>query len=104
MTQPYIGQSIRRKEDVRFLTGAATYVDDIKMPGMLHAAVLRSPHPHAKILGIDTSKALEIPGVHAVITFDDIASLAKQIPIRVYPLDSKKTTLSSAASAPLGFS
>ena len=87
MTQTYIGQSIRRKEDVRFLTGSATYIDDIKLPDMLHAAILRSPHPHAKILGIDPSKALAMAGVEAVITFDDIASLAKQIPIRVYPLE-----------------
>jgi carbon-monoxide dehydrogenase large subunit len=86
MVQTYIGAPIRRKEDVRFLTGTATYVDDIKLAGMLHAAVLRSPHAHAWVRGIDTTRALAMPGVTAVYTWDDIAALAKPIPIRVFAL------------------
>jgi carbon-monoxide dehydrogenase large subunit len=86
MVQTYIGAPIRRKEDVRFLTGTATYVDDITLPGMLHAAVLRSPHAHAWVRGIDTSRALAMPGVTAVYTWNDISALAKPIPIRVFPL------------------
>ena len=82
----YIGSPITRKEDVRFLTGQATFVDDYKVPGMLHAAVLRSPHAHARIRSIDTKAALEIPGVVAVMTYDDISEVAKPIPIRLYPL------------------
>ena len=86
MTQTYIGSPIRRKEDIRFLTGKATFVDDIKLPNMLHAAFLRNPHAHARIRGIDATRALAIPGIVAVFTFEDIASLAKPIPIRLYPL------------------
>ena len=86
MVQTYIGSPIRRKEDVRFLTGTGTFVDDIKLPDMLHAATLRSPHAHARIIGIDATKALTIPGVVAVYTFEDIASVARRIPMRVPPL------------------
>ena len=86
MTQTYIGAPLKRKEDVRFLTGQANYLDDITRPGMLHAAVLRSPHAHARILSIDTAAAGDIPGVAAVFTYDDIASLAKTIPVRVFEL------------------
>ena len=82
MVQTYIGSPIRRKEDVRFLTGTGTFVDDIKLPDMLHAAIVRSPHAHARIKGIDATKALAIPGVVAVYTFEDIASVAVPIPMR----------------------
>jgi aerobic carbon-monoxide dehydrogenase large subunit len=63
-----IGASVRRKEDVRFLTGRGTYTDDINRPGQLHAHVLRSPHAHAGIAGIDTAKAGSAPGVAAIFT------------------------------------
>jgi carbon-monoxide dehydrogenase large subunit len=86
MAQTYIGAPVRRREDVRFLTGTATFVDDIKLPYMLHAAILRSPQAHARIMAIDASRALAIPGVRAVFTFQDIAPYAKPIPIRLYPL------------------
>ena len=86
MEQQYIGVPVRRKEDVRFLTGRGQYVDDLKFPGMLHAAILRSPHAHARIAAIDGSGALAIPGVRAVYTFEDISSLAKPIPVRVFAL------------------
>ncbi len=86
MTQGYIGAPIQRREDTRFLTGRATYVDDIKLPHMRHAAILRSPHAHAHIVDIDTSPALAIPGVEAVFTFADIAADAQTIPLRLYPL------------------
>ena len=82
----YIGSPVKRKEDVRFLTGTAQYVADVKLPGMLHAAVLRSPHAHARITSIDASQALSLPGVHAVYTFQDIAPLAMPIPVRVFHL------------------
>jgi carbon-monoxide dehydrogenase large subunit len=63
-----IGHSVRRKEDDRFIRGKGNYVDDIKLPGMLHMAILRSPFAHAKINGVDTSKAAAVPGVIAVVT------------------------------------
>jgi len=87
MVQTYIGAPIRRREDIRFLTGKATFVDDIKLSHMLHAAILRGPQAHARIMAIDASLALAIPGVVAVFTFQDIASYAKPIPIRLYPLE-----------------
>ena len=57
-----------RKEDARFLRGRGLYIDDVKLPGMLHGAVLRSPHAHARIVSIDTSAAEAHPKVKAVIT------------------------------------
>ena len=86
MTETYIGAPIRRREDVRFLTGRAKFVDDVKVPQMLHAAILRSSHAHARIKSIKITNALGIPGVVDVITFEDIAPLAKPIPIRTYAL------------------
>src|ERR1700704_6565906 len=68
----WFGASIKRKEDPALLTGRGRYVDDIKLPGMLHAVVLRSPHAHAGIRGIDKRAALALPGVHAVFTFLDL--------------------------------
>ncbi len=66
-----IGKRIRRREDPRLITGTATYVDDIKMPGMYYAAILRSPHAAAKIRSIDISKALALKGVLTVFTGKD---------------------------------
>jgi aerobic carbon-monoxide dehydrogenase large subunit len=63
-----IGHNVRRKEDDRLIRGKGTFVDDVKLPGMLHMAILRSPFAHATINGIDTSKAGALPGVVAVVT------------------------------------
>src|SRR6059036_2872137 len=63
-----IGESIKRKEDGRFLRGKGNYLDDIELPAMLHMAILRSPLAHAKINSIDTSRAAALPGVIAVVT------------------------------------
>ncbi|HEY3208354.1 MAG TPA: aerobic carbon-monoxide dehydrogenase large subunit [Actinomycetota bacterium] len=68
-----IGHRVKRKEDDRFIRGKGTYVDDVKLPGMLHMAILRSPFAHAKIRSIDTSKATALPGVVAVVTGDLLA-------------------------------
>src|SRR5246127_1518118 len=59
---------MQRKEDARFIRGRGTYVDDVQLPGMLHGAILRSPHAHARIVSIDTSAAEAHPKVKAVIT------------------------------------
>src|SRR5947207_6604174 len=71
MNRHGIGQPVRRVEDQRFLTGRARYVDDIQLPHMLHGAVVMSPHAHARIKRIDVSAALEMPGVHLVLTGAD---------------------------------
>ncbi|HIN35089.1 MAG TPA: xanthine dehydrogenase family protein molybdopterin-binding subunit [Dehalococcoidia bacterium] len=78
----YTGQSVRRFEDPRLLTGQGSYVDDIKLPGLLHAAVLRSLHAHANVRSIDASGASRLPGVVAVFTAADIQDLAVEIPTR----------------------
>ena len=64
----FIGESIKRKEDDRFIRGKGNYVDDIALPGMLHMAILRSPFAHARIRSIDTAAAQALPGVVAVVT------------------------------------
>jgi carbon-monoxide dehydrogenase large subunit len=67
-----MGHSIRRKEDPRFIRGKGTYVDDVQLPGMLWLDIVRSPHAHARIVRIDTARALAVPGVLAVITGKDL--------------------------------
>ena len=67
-----MGHSIRRKEDPRFIRGRGTYVDDVQLPGMLWLDIVRSPHAHARIVKIDPARALEVPGVLAVITGKDL--------------------------------
>ena len=67
-----MGTSLLRKEDARFIRGQGSYIDDIKLPGMLFGALVRSPFAHARIKGIDKSKALACPGVAAVLTADDL--------------------------------
>ena len=69
------GKKIRRREDPRLLTGTATYVDDIKMPGMHHACVVRSPHAAARIKSLNVKPALARPGVAAVFTGADVKDL-----------------------------
>jgi len=70
-----VGKSIRRQEDPRLLTGTAIYLDDVKMPGMHHACIVRSPHGAARIKSINTRPALDRPGVTAVFTGADIKTL-----------------------------
>lgn len=70
-TEPLVGKRIRRREDPRLITGTATYVEDIQMPGMHHACILRSPHAAARIRSIATQPALDMPGVVAVFTGAD---------------------------------
>ncbi len=74
MTDTGIGASVRRKEDQRFLTGKGTYTDDINRPGQTYAYILRSPHAHANIKGINTDAVAKAPGVVAVFTGEDIAA------------------------------
>src|SRR6202030_360481 len=68
----YVGRSLRRREDRKFLTGRGRYVDDIKLPGTLHLAILRSPHAHARITGIDLSAAKAAAGVRLAVDGADL--------------------------------
>ena len=77
-----IGQSHPRLGGGPLVTGAGRFVDDVRVPGLLHAAVVRSSHAHARLLSIDTKRAREVPGVHAVLTAADVPAAAI-IPNRV---------------------
>jgi aerobic carbon-monoxide dehydrogenase large subunit len=72
-TAGWLGRSVKRKEDDRFIRGRGNYIDDVKLPGMLHMAILRSPFAHARIRSIDASRAQELPGVVAVVTGELLA-------------------------------
>ena len=80
MTTRLFGSGIRRREDPRLITGRASYTDDISLPGMVYAAILRSPYAHANITSIDTSAAACQPGVIAVYTGADIEGHLNPIP------------------------
>src|SRR5512139_1486715 len=66
-----IGEPVRRKEDMRLVTGRGRFSDDVNFPGQVYAVMLRSPHAHARIRGIDTARASAAPGVVAVLTGAD---------------------------------
>jgi len=83
LKQNMIGAAIERREDHRLLTGHGKFLDDLDMPDTLEAAFLRSDFGHARILGVDTSAALELPGVVAVFTGDDIRPMMKPMPAKV---------------------
>ena len=85
MAPRYLGKSIRRNEDPHLLRGKVLFADDIARPGMLHAAFLRSPHAHARILKIDVTRALETPGVAAAYTAHDLGSYWQSGPLLVPP-------------------
>jgi len=76
----WIGKDIKRREDPALLMGTATYTNDMKLSGMLHAAVLRSPYAHARIVSIDTSAAKLLLGVHAVLTGSEAAEVINPVP------------------------
>jgi carbon-monoxide dehydrogenase large subunit len=80
-----LGARTKRNEDPRLLTGRALFVDDVELPGMLHAAFLRSPHAHARLLGIDASRALAREGVVAVYTAEDLGDYWQPGPLLVPP-------------------
>ena len=75
VAERYTGASIKRSEDPRILTGAGRYVDDVKLPGMLHAAFVRSPMAHARVLSVEVSAARALPGVVAVLTGADLEAM-----------------------------
>src|SRR5919198_1230085 len=81
MGAKYFGAAVKRREDPRFLRGEARYVDDVKLPSMLHAAFLRSPHAHARLRAVRTEAAATMPGVVAVYTFSDLEPWMKPLPL-----------------------
>ena len=87
-----IGESVHRAEDFRFLKGAGSFVDDLKREGMLHAALLRSSVAHGRIRGIDARAARAMPGVHAVVTAQEIGDVPV-IPLRLANLPEFKSYL-----------
>src|SRR5512136_1797432 len=91
MTRPYrfIGNATPRKDGVEIVTGKAEFIADIKLPKMLFGKVLRSPHPHANIKNIDTSKAKRLNGVKAVLTYQDVPEWRGGMPAHVRILDRK---------------
>ena len=83
MTTRWFGQPVTRNEDHRLLTGHGRYVDDIPMPEALHAAILRSPIAHGRIIRIDVTAARELAGVHAVWTAEDLGDVLRPSPMVV---------------------
>jgi 2-furoyl-CoA dehydrogenase large subunit len=80
----WVGQSLRRTEDPRLLTGAGRFIDDLAPePGMVQAAILRSPHAHARVVSVDAAAALRLPGVLGVLTGEDIRRLSRPFPLAV---------------------
>src|SRR5215813_7670457 len=71
----YIGKPFRRIEDLPLLRGRGRFIDDLKLPGMLEAAFVRSPHGHALVRKVDTLRARNLPGVHAIFTLADLAPI-----------------------------
>ncbi|MCZ6563824.1 MAG: xanthine dehydrogenase family protein molybdopterin-binding subunit, partial [Deltaproteobacteria bacterium] len=88
----YIGARVKRTEDLRLLRGVGRFVGDIRRVGMLHAAILRSPCAHARILKVDTEAATKMAGVVAVLTFADMAGV-KQIPMRMGKVEGLERSL-----------
>jgi aerobic carbon-monoxide dehydrogenase large subunit len=82
----FVGERIKRREDPRLVTGTGLYVDDLRLPGMLTAAILRTPYPHAKINSIDVSKARALGGVACVLTGADLKDKIGSVPC-VAPAD-----------------
>src|SRR6266851_8380167 len=78
--KPYVGRAMKRVEDPRLIKGAGTYVDDLRLPGLLHAAILRSPYAHAKIISIKTDAAKASPGVCGVFTGADVNAACGLVP------------------------
>ena len=82
MDSPFktIGRRMRKVDGLAKAMGQARYTDDVQLPGMLHGKILRSPHPHARIVSVDVSRAEALPGVNGVITGQDMPTTYGIIP------------------------
>lgn len=94
-----VGTPVRRREDARLIRGRGQYTDDLKLPGMAYAAILRSPHAHARIRAIDTSRAAALPGVIRVYTGRDLEGKVAPVPTAWIPPDSGLKTPAHPALA-----
>lgn len=83
-----MGEKVRRREDARFVTGRGKYTDDVKLPGVVWAKFVRSPHAHARVLGVDVSQAKAMPGVIKIYTGADLAGKMAPVPTAWIPPDS----------------
>jgi carbon-monoxide dehydrogenase large subunit len=81
----YVGRALKRVEDRRLLTGIGRYVDDVRLPGLLHVALLRSPHAHARIAAVETAAARSAPGVVAVVAGKEVSHLGTPPVMRIIP-------------------
>lgn len=95
------GKPITRNEDPRLLTGRALFVDDVDIPGMCHAAFVRSQHAHGRIVSIDTSQAREMPGVIAIFTAADLGDYWKPGPLLVSPPPIERLVFNQRTQVPL---
>jgi carbon-monoxide dehydrogenase large subunit len=86
----YVGSPVKRLEDARLLPGRGRFVDDITLPAMLHAVILRSPLAHGHLRSIDVSAARAMPGIHAVLTAADLDDDIPCVPLRLMPMDELK--------------
>src|SRR5882724_1220429 len=86
MKNTFIGIPMERREDMRFLRGRGEYVDDVTVPGLLYAVILRSSVAHGRLVSIDPSVALKLPGVYAVITAAEMPGSPPIVPMRLQPL------------------
>ncbi len=103
----YMGNSVPRKEDPALLTGRSNFTDDIRLPGMLHMAFVRSPYAHARITSVNASAAREQPGVVAVFTSGDLADVLEGSAMDAdsapgYAVDVDESTGSGADVTPTG--
>jgi carbon-monoxide dehydrogenase large subunit len=101
--QRFIGQRLPRKEDARLLTGKGTFVDDVVLPGMLHVAFVRSPMARGRIRSIDMAAARDLPGVHAILTAQDLARFdVTMLSFFIAPVELKVTPLATNRVAYVG--
>lgn len=101
MTTRFFGAPVKRNEDRKLLTGQALFIDDVELPGMLHAALLRSQVAHARIKGIDVSQALKRPGVTAVYTANDLGKYWQPGPVLVPPPPIEGSIFNARTHVPL---
>ena len=96
-----IGQPVRRREDLRLVTGQGSYADDLSLPGQVHAAVVRSPHAHAVIRSVDKAAALTVPGVIAVLTgMDWLSDGLQPTPVKVFSFHPAEIRLINSDGSP----
>jgi carbon-monoxide dehydrogenase large subunit len=84
MGAKWFGAAVKRKEDPALLAGKGRFIDDVRLPGTLHAAFVRSPHPHAKIRGVRTEAATKLPGVHLALAFADLPEPLRRNPLPLF--------------------